>query len=210
MYMKFLYLHLNNKFKNIVLNGNITFIVFILLSGAFLPIAKQQFIGEKTGFENILTFKAAGKYLKQLNCECSTVTTDEHEAGIVIFSETGIPGASYNIYYFVDQNNLKFKKLTFEEIQGSFLSGNKITDLWILEDWILGGQYYLGRHAKLIFDSKFNDHNVIRVIKDYKEKYYIHDLNLKPNTYYNSIYDVKNKVYANPVISIYDMKRGRL
>ena len=202
-----------NYYKGTIKRAGLTtlaaFLALLLIIGAFVPLIRQQIINESDDFVDILNFKAAGKYIKSLNCQCSTVTTEELVAGVVIFSESGVPGASHNIYYFINSSQLNVQKISYEDVKRGFLAGEKLTDLWILNDWILGGQYYVGRHAKLVFENRFNDPRVQRVMNDYHEKYYIHDKNLKTNTYYDSIYDVKNKVYDNPVVSINDMVKGR-
>lgn len=208
-FMEWLNPRLNIRLKKLLMKSFIGICILLLLAGAFFPILRSIIFSEGDDFHDLLKFRAGGQYLKSLNCNCSTVTTDELVASIIIFSESGIPGASFNVYYYIEKDRLKVTISTFDDVKNTILSGGRVTDLWALEDWLLGGQYYVGRHAKLVFENKFNEPRVLKVMEDYREKYYIHDKSLKPNTYYDSIKNVKNKVYDNPVMAMYDMRLGR-
>jgi len=187
--------------------------LILVIGGAYIPYLRStssEQAYEDQFYLNLEPYWQTGQYIRQIDCgECSTITTDEQIAGVVIFASSGVPGASHNIYYYVDRDKIKPVALSFKQIKDKIKAGEKVDDLWILPDWIFGGQYYLGRHARYLFDRPFYDKINKVIIEDYKEKYYIHDKNLDENAFLNSIKPVKNIIYNNPQAEVYQLNRGR-
>ena len=187
----------------------VLFVTFILIFSIFVPTIRTTALGDTSGFDQIKPYWDAGLYLRTLDCDCSTITTDELVAGVTIFASSGVPGASFNIYYFVPKEKIKPVALTSKQIKDRLMRGDKVANIWILPDWIFGGQYYVGRHALYLFDRPFYDEINKIIISDYKEKYYIHDQDLKKNKFLESIEPVKNLIYSNPKTTIYEIDKGR-
>ncbi len=187
----------------------ITIMVLSVIVGSQAPLIRSFFKPTTSSFDEVSDVWEAGQYVRTLGKDFSTITTDELVAGVVIFASSGVPGASNNIYYFVDKDHLRTRVLSLSTIKDRVMNGEKIQTLWYLNDWILGGQYYLGRHARYTFNHPFTDRTNKRIISDYKERFYIHDNTLETNKFLDSIKDMKNVVYDNSRITIYDLEKGR-
>lgn len=184
-------------------------VIFLMIAGTFIPYARTTFLGEESSFYDVDWYWETGQYLRSLDCDCSTVTTQELTAGVIIFASSGIPGGSHNIYYFIGRDKLQPESLTFGQVKDKLMSGSKIENLWILPDWIFGGQYYVGKHARYLFNKPFYDEASKIIIEEYAEKFYIHDKNLESNDFLDSIIPVKNIVYDNPKTTVYQIDKGR-
>jgi hypothetical protein len=173
--------------------------VLIILAGtvfAFTPQIREIATGKHSVFPYKHQYAAVGDYIQSLDCNCSTITTDELVAGVTIFAASGVPGGSHNIYYYVNKSFLRPEQVSFSDVVETIKGGRKLTGLWVLPDWIYGGEYYHG--------------TVQRILNDYKEEYYIHDKALKAPEFYQSISPIFNKVYDNPLADVHHLKRGRV
>jgi hypothetical protein len=182
--------------------------LLVLLVGSQSTLMRKEISLASASFKDVDAYWKTGQYINTLGNDFSTITTDEMIAGVVIFASSGVPGASHNIYYFVDQKYLKPTPVSFDSVRDSIRNGQKVESLWILEDWIFGGQYYLGRHARYTFDYSFTEKINKRIISDYHERFYIHDKNLEKTKFLNSIEPVKNKIYDNPKAVVYNIEVG--
>lgn len=200
-----------HKTRKVISYLFIFFVIFIMAVGIFIPYARTTLVEDanQSSFEFVEWYWQTGQYLRSLDCNCSTVTTQELTAGVIIFASSGIPGGSHNIYYFVDRNKIVPDARTFEDIKDRLQAGSKIENLWTLPDWIFEGTYYIGRHARYLFNNKFYDEINKIIIEDYNEKFYIHDKNLETNDFLDSIVPVKNIIYDNPKAIVYQLDRGR-
>ena len=187
----------------------IILIFLLIVVGSQFPLIRTEYEDAASSFADVGSFWETGQYIRSLGDDFSTLTTDENIAGVVIFASSGIPGGSHNIYYFVNQQYLKPVALTYETLKNKIRNGDKIEQLWYLKDWVFGGQYYLGRHAKYTFDHPFTDKITKRIINDYHERYYIHDKSLDENRFLESLIPVKNLVYDTPNTVVYDIEVGR-
>jgi len=180
-----------------------------IVVGMFAPMLRQSAFGEDSGFEGVEPYWHAGLYLRALDCDCSTITTEELVAGVTIFASSGLPGGSHNIYYFIDEEKLQPDPLSRSEVWDSIVAGEKLQSLYYLPDWLLGGQYYIGRHTIYLFDHPFTDKTTQQIMEDYHERFYNHDKLAEDTTFLVSIADVKNVIYDNPQLIIYDLEGGR-
>ncbi len=199
----------NKKIIRTIKNPFIITIILLIMIGSQAELIRSQFKEVKSSFTDVSEMWSAGQYLRGFKKDFSTITTKELAAGVIIFASSGVPGASHNIYYYVDKKNLEVKIISLQELKDKIMNGEKIQSLWYLKDWILGGKYYLGRHARYTFNHAFTDEINKKIISDYHEHYYIHDKTLKKNKFLESIEEVKNKVYDNPRIEMYDITKGR-
>ena len=184
-------------------------ILVVVIIGSQTALIRNELIGESSRFSDTSEFWETGQYLRTMGSDFSTITTEELVAGVIIFASSGVPGASHNIYYFVNDKYLQPTPLTFEKIKNQIQNGEKIQSFWTFEDWIFGGRYYLGKHAKYTFEHSFLDRTNQRIISDYNEHFYIHDKSLEKNTFLESIEPVKNVVFDTPQSTIYDIEVGR-
>lgn len=187
----------------------IIFIVLSLIIGSQFSLIRNQFREDSSSFSDVSKEWDTGQYIRSIGDDFSTLTTDELSTGVIIFASSGVPGGSHNIYYFVDDTYLKPIPLTFETVKDRVMNGDKLQSLWYLEDWVLNGQYYIGRHARYTFNNEFTDRTNQRIINDYHERFYIHDFTLEKNDFLTSIEPVKNVVYMTPKTIVYDIEVGR-
>lgn len=183
-------------------------LLFLIILGMFSPLLRSSATGEVDAFDDVGMFWSTGEYLRALDCNCSTITTEELVAGVTIFAASGIPGGSHNIYYFINESLITPQKRPFSEVKEQFLNGDKI-NLYYLPDWLFGGQYYVGRHTRYLFDYPYTDRLNKRIVSDYHEKYYIHDVTLDSTTFLYSIEHAKDLVYSNPKTIMYSLEKGR-
>ena len=183
-------------------------ILFFLFVGSFFPQIKGVLRDAYTVFPYTEKYWNTGLYLRSINCNCSTITTQELEAAVSIFASSTLPGGYYNIYYYVDKSYLQPKFIGFEKIKEDLKNGVKVAGLWELPDWIFGGTYYEGRHARLLLESEFQSETAKRIITDYKVDYYIHDKNQRPSNLYNSLFKKMDKVYDNPLTNVHSLQKG--
>lgn len=196
--------------KNKVLPRILTFIMLLLIFvGAFSAHIRFEYFGGDKSFVNYKPYWETGQYLRRQGDDFSTITTEELAAGVVIFASSGVPGGSHNVYYYVDEDKLQVEAKTLNQVKNMLLNGQKVANIWFLEDWIFGGQYYVGRHALYLFGSPFISEVAETIIGDYNIKYYIHDKEEDLNNFYRSLQPVKNKIYDNPYSNIHDIHRGR-
>jgi hypothetical protein len=191
--------------------GLVYLVCVVLAVAAFLPQIKTLSfdIEFPTRIENYDEYWRTGQFAKSMNEDSSIITTDEQTAGIILFASSGMPGGSHNVYYYVDRDLVKPTRLSFTKIKNKFMSGDKVTRLWYLPDWIFGGEFYIGRHARYVFGRPVTDRIVQRMMEEYKEHYYVHDKSLEEPTFYKSITPIKNKIYDNPAESMWDLRQGR-
>ena len=198
-----------NKFNEKYFKITIMLIILIGPIGAFVPQIRERITGKSVFFDFRQQYWNTGQYILGLDCDCSTITTDEQVAGVTIFASSGIPGGTHSIYYFVDEDHLKPNLINYNEFLFNIRHGVKVTELWHLPDWIFGGEYYIGRHAINLFKRDYSNPLVQRVIKDYRMRYYIHDEVLEKPIFLISIIPLKNKIYANGLANVYDLNNGR-
>ena len=93
----------------------------------------------------------------------------------------------------------------------AILNGRHIKGSWSLEDWIVGGGYYDGRHKYLLLTTSYHSPLSQTIRKDYQVRYFVRNKRLPKVDLFVSIESIKNKIYDNPSISIWDMekKKGR-
>lgn len=209
-----LYQWVGKLFKNKKVSLGLSFAFSLLMClgiivSTFVPLVRDSSLGRETTFENIGPYWETGQYLRSLDCDCSTITTKELTAGVVIFASSGLPGGSHNIYYYVDDDKIRPNALPYEELKERITSGRKVQGIWFQEDWIFGGQYYIGRHTRYLFDNPYTDQTVQQIVADYNEQFYIHDKLEAENDFLRSIDDVKNVVYDNPKATVFDIHKGR-
>ncbi|MFH0876268.1 MAG: hypothetical protein V1859_10105 [archaeon] len=201
-------LQLITKFNFKFIKFTVFFIILLIIVFTFTSQFRDIFFSTNTVIPIYKEYISTGEYIKYLNCNCSTITTEENIAGVVIFSISGVPGGSHNIYYYVNKSYLKPTSLTFSELIDRIKRGDKLSTLWTLPDWIFGGSYYDGRHTLNIFGMNIYDEIASRIIRDYNEKYYIHDKTKTEPNIYLSLVNTKNKIYDNPITNIYSFSDG--
>jgi len=183
--------------------------ILLLVFGSFFAQYRDILKNKSSVFPYEEGYWNTGLYLRSLNCNCSTLTTDELRAAVMIFASSALPGGSNNIYYYVDRQYLTPKMMDFGIIRERLRKGEKVTTLWELPDWIFGGTYYEGRHAKLLLSSSQWKEENQRIILDYKVKYYIHDKKLRESNFFKLTHPSFNKVYDTHLSDVHSMGKGR-
>ncbi len=100
--------------------------------------------------------------------------------------------------------------ITFDEIKEDIQKGNKIQQAYTLNDWIFGKDYYHGKHIYRLTQSDLLDKHTKEILNSYNIRYMVDsDIAQEKFKIFESLQPIKNKVYANPRIDVYDMQKGR-
>ena len=116
--------------------------------------------------------------------------------------------ATQSIYLQSDLYNIS--KFSFSDIVDDVKKGRKIRQFFELQDWIFGSNYYSGRHIFYLGNHNFLDPFSVRILKDYKIKYIADSPQVQEKSeLFESVVNLKNKLYSNPMVDIYDINKGR-
>ncbi|MBN2566870.1 hypothetical protein JXB02_02165 [Candidatus Woesearchaeota archaeon] len=171
-------------------------------------IHREFFFNEPSVVYNYDEITASSTYINGLDLNSSILVDDGMLASVIIYAQTGIPSTPFNVLEFGDLSKLKPIRRSNEEIKRMLLDG-ELKELWIIPDWITPGTYYWGRHGIFVYERSYTDPLVKKLMREYKEEYYIRDKYRKPTNFFISIEPIKNKIYDNPAISMWDLQRGR-
>ncbi|NTV23479.1 MAG: hypothetical protein HGA85_03830 [Nanoarchaeota archaeon] len=203
------YLFFRERVNKVLMVSLMSLLLLICVAAAFVPQYREVILQKPSVLPARDQYYSAGDYIRELDCNCSTVTTGELVAGVTIFAASGVPGGSHNIYYYVNKSYLQTEAVNFSHAFETLKSGEKLTGFWRLPDWIFGGEYYHGRHTVNLFQRDFRDKISRRIVNDYKEYYYIHDKELEEPAFYQSMEPAMNRIYENSLISVHDLRKGR-
>jgi len=99
--------------------------------------------------------------------------------------------------------------LTFNDIYEKWRRGDKVTNFYFLQEWIMGGGYYHGKHIYHLTTNSYFSLYIPRIINQYNIKYIV-DSNIAKEKFkfFDSISPIKDKVYSSPKIELYHLERG--
>jgi len=120
------------------------------------------------------------------------------------------PGAVMAQSIFIDDKPYNVTIITLDDVLEDIGNGNKIRQIFYLEDWIRGGNYYHGKHIYHLTINSFFGPHVKETLNEYNIDYIIDsDIAQDKFGFFDTVYSIKNKVYSNPRIDIYDLEQGR-
>lgn len=104
------------------------------------------------------------------------------------------------------------KTLPFSNIIDRVLSGDKVKSFGTLNDWLFGRTYYAGAHEYTVNRFGYNDEKSKLVIKEYNVRYSVGSrvYYSRNKNFHKSIQEIKNKIYDNYIIDIFDIEGGRI
>jgi len=145
----------------------------------------------------------AAMFMKNLDLD-NAIIGDTGLSIVYGLSETKLVPLSY-IY----RLDLKAKRMSFKEIIDSIFNGRQIKSIWTLEDWINGGEYYTGKHSWQIINTPYTSTLNQRLLEDYQVQFFVRDKKKSKGILFTSIEPIKNKMYDNPSISIWDINEDK-
>ena len=99
--------------------------------------------------------------------------------------------------------------LKFEDIWNNFKLGRKITGFYVLRDKLYGGEYYFGKYIYNLNKREISDGNVKKIVDSYRIRFVVDSPEAsEKNTFFNSVNDIKNKVYSTEWLYLYDISKG--
>jgi hypothetical protein len=212
-----IYFVINYLFKKIKNRSKIKWIIvslliFNILLSFFILYRTYIITGQQTITSN-QKVDALTKVIKEFNIKNSIYASYGKQTNVKIFSRTTLPGPDHNIYIFGNTSQIVPEKKTFSGMIDALKKGD-LKEMWVAPDWYFGGQYYWGKHGIHFLTHSYNDKYSKRIINDYNIGYYVYDRgyeddDLEEEKLYTSIKFVKNKIYDNPTLSMWDIKRGR-
>ncbi|MBT4647816.1 hypothetical protein HOC11_06125 [archaeon] len=155
--------------------------------------------------------KTAAKFLKSDETFSIITSSDYVRPGPLSFYANQIDAVNAQSMFINKEYDFNITKVDFSNIQDSLKRGEKIVGFYHLNDWILDGNYYHGKHIYSLI-NRFNLKIAPIVIDDYKIKYLIDDEKVpaeEKNGYFLFIQPNNNLVYTNEYMSIYDLNRGK-
>ena len=112
---------------------------------------------------------------------------------------------------YVVKPTYNFETVTYEDLKSKFDTGNKITHLFNMEDWIFGGNYFFGRHIQHLKKNSIFSPIPRNIIESYKIKYIL-DSDIyegEKHRFFNDVIQNNNLIYSTKNLYLYDLKNGR-
>ena len=201
-----------------LINKKILYISLVLLLAAHFAIAnvfiQREYILPKFGIPNEEKtlpekyFIAAGQYLSDKgDYSVHTSSSIDYDAKTAYYARKIISVLGQSITPWSD---FRVEEITFDEIWTKFKNGEKITDIYRLEDPIYGGYYYFARHIYNLNKRMIGETTVDRIIALYKIRYVVDSPRDEgKNEFFQSLEPLKNRIYSSGELEIYDISSGR-
>ena len=121
-----------------------------------------------------------------------------------------IPEAVIAQSVYTKNKNYNITKVSANDIWDNLKKGDKIKQIFKLQDWIMGGGYYHGKHIFRLTNNNLLDKYAKEILTEYNIRYIIDsDIAKTKFKFFESIQPIKNKIYTNPHIDIYDLEKGK-
>ena len=209
------YLTKNFGRRQIFIGFMVIFSIHLVITNIF--IQREQILNQWGFVENQESipeqyYIAAGEYLMQYsepNTSIHTSSSIDFDRNTAYYSQKIMSVAAESI--FVADKNYEIEKRTFQNIWDSFMRGEKVRDAYHLKDLIFGSYYYTGRHISFLNGRTLGEGNVREVIDLYNIQYLMDGPSIQEKTrFFNSISVIKNKIYSSDLLTIYNLKGGRI
>ncbi len=195
--------------------GTILLIVVLLIHFIGVNVFMGREVLEEVGLSKSIPRVSAEQYIEAGNYfEIPKQETIFTTKNLIRHQEIAFYGSLYDATIttsiFTSGKQYEITSLTFDELFNDLRQGQKLRQLYTLNDWITPGLYYYGRHIAYLTGRPITDRVSRQIIDEYYLRFVV-DSNIisDPYLYYSDIKELKNRIYSSSQLDIYDLEKGR-